>query len=81
MFQWKQKSLVISGRPTFSFSMNLYVPLMFFSRTLSMTGVDVLIDIFEEEREAVLDGQLQLLQEIRIVECANLRQTNGNVLA
>ena len=39
--------------------------------------VDVLIHILEEEREAVLDGQLQLLQEVWVVKGANLNTENN----
>ena len=35
-------------------------------------GIDVFVYVTEEEREAVLDGHLQLLQEVWVVECAHL---------
>ena len=34
--------------------------------------IDVFINILEQEWESILDSQLQLLQEVRIVEGANL---------
>lgn len=34
--------------------------------------INILIDIFEEDRESIFDGQLQLFQEVRIVECQHL---------
>lgn len=37
-------------------------------------GVDVLIDILEEEWEAILNGHLQLFQEVRVVERAHLAE-------
>ena len=37
-------------------------------------GVDVLVDVLEEEREAVLDGHLQLFQEVGVVERAHLHK-------
>lgn len=32
----------------------------------------VFIYVFEEEREAIFDGQFQLLQEVWVVKCAHL---------
>ena len=42
-------------------------------------GVDVLVDVLEEEREAVLDGHLQLLQEVGVVERAHLPAERGRM--
>ena len=38
--------------------------------------VYVLINILEKEWEAIFNGQLQLLQEVRVVKCANLKLQN-----
>ena len=38
--------------------------------------VYVLIHILEKEREAIFNGQLQLLQEVRVVKCAHLKLQN-----
>ena len=35
-------------------------------------GINVFVDIFEEKRKSVFDGQLELLEKVRIVEGANL---------
>ena len=35
-------------------------------------GVDVIVDVLEETRKAVLDTQLQLLEKVRVVEGENL---------
>ena len=43
-------------------------------------GVDVFIHIREEEREAILDGQLQLLEEVWVIEGAHLQQALSLVL-
>lgn len=40
--------------------------------------VNVLIQVLKQEGEAVLDGQLQLLQEIDIVEGFDLWGVEGN---
>ena len=36
--------------------------------------VDVLVHVFEQDREAILDSQLQLLQEVVVVERHHLSQ-------
>ena len=37
--------------------------------------IDVFVNISEEEREAVFDGHLQLLEEIVVIECAALQMS------
>ena len=44
-----------------------------FLKYIIYDGINILVNILEEEWETILDGQLKLLQEVRVVEGAHLK--------